>query len=114
MYKITKPIKTTLKRNTSYKGETIEQKIERIVNNKEPISDGAPLIYTERNDGVLPAYDIRTDRFEIAVDAMDKVSKTYKAKREERHKPKMEEKTDKIEVKNTIVGNETLQGTKSS
>lgn len=60
----------------------------RIVNNKEPISDGAPLVYTDRKDGVQPAYDIRTDRFEIAVDAMDKVQKSYMAKREERHKPK--------------------------
>lgn len=76
---------TLLKRNTSYIGETIEQKIMRIVNNKEPIRDGAPLIYTDRADGVLPEYDIKTDRFEVAIDAMDKISKSEKARREERH-----------------------------
>lgn len=86
MYKASKAPKTTLKRNTSYKGETIEQKIHRIVNNKEPIKDGAPLIYTERKNGVLPEYDIRTDRFDIAIDAMDKVAASYKAKREQRIK----------------------------
>ena len=72
--------------NTSVEGETIEMKIERITVNREPITDGATLIYTERKDGVLAGYDIRTDRFEIAIDAMDKVSKTNQAKREERIK----------------------------
>jgi len=82
MYKKIKANSTTLKVNNSYKGETIEQKVNRIVNNKEPITDGAPLIYTDRKDGVNPAHDIRTDRWEVAVDAMDKVTKTNMAKRE--------------------------------
>lgn len=86
MYRTTKPSKTTIKQNTSYIGETIENKIRRIVNNKEPISDGAPLIYTDRKDGVQPAMDIRTDRWEVAVEAMDKVTKAHQAKREERLK----------------------------
>lgn len=79
--------------NTSTEGETIEMKIERIVNNKEPITDGAPIIYSERKDGVVPAYDIRTDRFEVAVEAMDAVSKTNTAKREARI-IEMEQKKD--------------------
>lgn len=76
--------KTSFAINKSVEGETIEQKIERIVNNNEPIKDGAPIIYQERSKGVEPGYDIRTDRFEIAVDAMDKIDKASKAKREER------------------------------
>lgn len=79
---------TTLEVNDSVEGETIETKIERIVENNEPISDGAPLIWTDRKDGVLPAYDIRTDRFDLAIDAMNAVSKTHIAKREELHKEK--------------------------
>ena len=55
----------------AYVGESIEHKVRRIVNNKEPIKDGAPLIYTERKDGVQPSYNIRTDRFEVAVEAMN-------------------------------------------
>lgn len=82
MYKKIKSKKTTLKVNKGYEGETIEEKIQRIVNNKEPIKDGAPLVYTDRKDGVQPQYDIRTDRFEIAVEAMDKVTASYQAKRE--------------------------------
>lgn len=67
---------------TTYEGETIEAKVNRIVNNREPITDGAPIIYTERKDGVLPEYDIRTDRWDIAIDAMDKVNMDRFAKRE--------------------------------
>lgn len=76
-------------------GETIEQKINRIVNNKEPIKDGAPLIYTDRKDGVGAQYNIKTDRFEIAIEAMDKIAKSTAAKRNERINPTQEnQKTD--------------------
>ena len=62
-------------------GETIETKVARITQNKEPITDSAPIIFTEKKDGVLPAYNIRTDRFDIALEAMDKIGKS-KAKKE--------------------------------
>lgn len=84
MYKYKKSETTGLSINQSYEGERIEEKIERIVNNKEAITDGAPAIYTERRDGVRPEYNIRTDRFEVAIEAMDLVDKSYKAKREQR------------------------------
>jgi len=79
---------TKLVVNTSVEGETIEQKIERIVSNKEPIKDGAPILYIERKEGVRPSTNIRTDRFEIAIEAQDKIAKSYKARREERAKDK--------------------------
>lgn len=72
---------TTIELNESYIGETIESKIERIVRNSEPITDGAPLIYTDRKDGVKAEYDIRTDRFDLAIDAMDYASRSNTAKR---------------------------------
>ena len=56
---------------------------QKITESKEPITDGAPIIYTERKEGVIPAYDVRTDRFEIAVEAMGKVVKSKIAKREQ-------------------------------
>ena len=56
-----------------YEGETIEKKVARITLTNEPITDTAPIIYTEKKDGVLPAYNIRTDRFDLAIDAMDKI-----------------------------------------
>ena len=67
--------------NNSYLGETLEMKVRRITELKEPITDGSPVIYTERSEGVKPEYNIRTDRFDIALDAMDKVNRNYLAKR---------------------------------
>lgn len=82
MYKrLVKKGKTSIKVNESYIGESIEVKVRRVVNQNEPITDGAPRIYTERKDGVKPEYDIRTDRFELAVDATDYMTKTSLAER---------------------------------
>lgn len=81
LYKKRIPTPNSLVINQSYTGEFLETKIQRIVNNKEPIKDGAPLIYTARVDGVKPEYDIRTDKFEIAVEAMGAVTKSHIAKR---------------------------------
>lgn len=61
-------------------GESIEYKVRRITENNEPITDGAPIIYTNREDGVLPAYNIRTDRWDIAQAAMDAVNQANLAK----------------------------------
>lgn len=90
--------------NSSYLGETLEQKVRRITVNREPITDAAPQIYTDRKDGVIPDYDIRTDRFDVAVEAMDKVSKSHLARRQERHKPK----EDKLED----IGKKAVEGMK--
>ena len=67
-------------------GERIEDKVARLFEENQPINDGAPLIYTEKKEGVLPAYNIRTDRFAIALDAMDKIGRS-KAKKENAPKP---------------------------
>lgn len=61
-------------------GESIENKVRRITENNEPITDGAPIIYTNREDGVLPAYNIRTDRWEVAQAAMEAVNQANLAK----------------------------------
>lgn len=63
-----------------YEAETIEEKVQRVVESGEPIEDGAPIIYTERKNGVNPAHDIRTDRWDIAIMAMDSINKTRIAK----------------------------------
>ncbi|AXL15660.1 hypothetical protein [Microviridae sp.] len=81
-YKVPHYNKSRLTSVDVVEGETIEQKIERITEQKEPITDGAPEIFTERKDGVVKAYNIRTDRWEVATDAMDAVTKSANAKRE--------------------------------
>lgn len=75
--------KTQIELNDSVEGETIEEKVMRITENNEPITDGAPIIFTDRRDGVLPAYDVRTDRFEIAIEGMDYVAKSNFARRKD-------------------------------
>ena len=52
-------------------GEIIEKKIQRIMDEKTPIDDSAPIIYTERKNGINPAHDVRTDRFDLALEAME-------------------------------------------
>lgn len=91
MYTFKLPKKTNYRINKSIEGETIESKVRRITSNGEPITDGAPILYTERKDGVLAEYDIRTDRFDLAIDAMDSLNRAHIAKRNERHNPKKED-----------------------
>lgn len=107
MYKKNRMTVTQLSVNEGYIGETIEEKVARILSNNEPITDGAPVIYTERKAGVQPSYNIRTDRFEVAVEAMDGVSRAHLAKREERAKVVEMKKAEKSEDS----GAESIQGT---
>ena len=103
---------TTFKVNDSYEGERIEQKIQRIMTNNEPITDGAPLVWTDRKDGVQPAYNIRTDRFDIAIDAMDKVTAAHQAKRKERADLKVVKDEPTDNKPKDITGGEPIQGSK--
>lgn len=95
MYKTRGMSATNYSVNQAKEGETIERKLERITSNKEPITEGAPLIYTERDEGVKASYDIRTDRFEVAVEGMDTVYKSQQARRDAKMKiVKDDDKTD--------------------
>lgn len=60
---------------------SLEQELQIATTTNAPIEATSPMIYTERKDGVKPEYDIRTDRWEIAQQAMDHVAASYKAKR---------------------------------
>lgn len=64
--------------NLTYQAEPREVKLRKIINGEaKDMEDGVfPTIYTEKKDGVMPEYDIRTDRFEVALDAMDKINKS--------------------------------------
>lgn len=87
MYKTPKMPKTKISAYNVTDGETLEDKIDRMVNNKEPMNkEGAPIIYTERKEGVKAGYNIRTDRWDVAIDGMDKVHKSAIARREESQK----------------------------
>ena len=83
LYKIPTRRKIDMGYIEPYEGESIEEKVERITQTNEPISDGAPIIFTEKKDGVRPEYDIRTDKWDLAQSAMDKVNGTKIAKSKE-------------------------------
>lgn len=68
----------------AYIAEPLESKIFRMTQNKEPIGDGADIIYQERADGIEPSFDIRTDKWEHMVDRMDTEARKKLSKREER------------------------------
>lgn len=55
-------------------GESIEDRLRRVRTAKETIKDTSPKIYTARKDGVIPAYDIRSDKFDHAIDLMNTVT----------------------------------------
>lgn len=77
-------MKTTINRkgcinnpDLTYQAEPREVKLRKIISGEaSSMEDGVfPTIYTEKKDGVMPEYDIRTDRFEVAIEAIDKINK---------------------------------------
>jgi hypothetical protein len=102
---------TQIESSIKVEGEPIEHKIERVVSNGEPIKDGAPLVYTERKDGVNAAYNIRTDRWEIAADAMDAVHKAMIAKRDHKGVNPEGKEAKVVKLKKEDSGAESTNGT---
>ena len=72
---------------TTFQGISIEEKIRRLTENKEPIEEALPIIYTPSNEGVLPAYNTQADKWDIAIDAMNKITEDkinkWKSKQEQ-------------------------------
>lgn len=64
--------------NLTYQAEPREVKLRKIISGESnDMEDGVfPTIYTEKKDGVQPEFDIRTDRFEVAIDAIDKINES--------------------------------------
>lgn len=86
----------------SYEAKTIESAIAVMMENKEQIKAESPMIYTEKKDGVLPQYNVRTDKWDIAQKAMDRVNKEKIAKGIAMETPKETEK----DTKETAMGGE--------
>lgn len=64
--------------NLTYQAEPREVKLRKIISGEaNNMEDGVfPIIYTEKKDGVQPEFDMRTDRFEVAIDAIDKINQS--------------------------------------
>lgn len=55
-------------------GETLIKKCQRILDESEPLTDGAPMIYTPKQAGVREDCNVRTDKWALAMNAMDRVN----------------------------------------
>lgn len=64
--------------NLTYQADPREVKLRKIISGESNnMEDGVfPTIYTEKKDGVQPEFDIRTDRFEVAINAIDKINQS--------------------------------------
>lgn len=76
-------------------GQTIENEIAAALKANQPIDSSKQLIYTEKKEGVIPAFDHRTDRFAAAMESVDKFWKErrqkYEKKQQEEQEPTPEE-----------------------
>lgn len=63
--------------NPQYEAEKLETKIERMMQGGEVLMEGKDPIYTPKESGVLAETDIRTDKFEVALDAVINAQKSY-------------------------------------
>lgn len=66
--------------NPQYVAEKLENKIEKMMNGGEVILQEKEPIYTPKKTGVLAETDIRTDRFEQALDSVIATHKSYETR----------------------------------
>ncbi|UPW41143.1 hypothetical protein [Sigmofec virus UA08Rod_5365] len=104
MLKPKKIWETTFRVNETYRAEPLIKKLQRKMSGElvegTEIDETIPTLYTDKRDGCLPGTDIRTDRFEVAREAIDKVNKARMseiAKAEEDKKEELEERTSDAE-----------------
>lgn len=72
--------------NPSYEGETLEQMINKLYEQKAVVEGTAPLLYGSRKDGVKAESNIRTDRWAVVQDVAQKAIKSDIAKRADKYK----------------------------
>ena len=78
MYKIPTKTITTIERNESIEGETLEMQIQRMINNGEVLGEEKEMIYTKPSEGVVYGTDIRGDKQEKAIEMTEKVAQYLK------------------------------------
>lgn len=93
-------------------GEELITKIRRVLDENEPLTDGAPLIYTPKEKGVIPEYNIRTDKWQLAMGAMDRVSEYKLSEYMKKSELKTEEGNN--ELNNPTKTNETNGNSQSA
>lgn len=79
--KITRPTSSIHVHGILREGQSLEEFLRKAMKGNEPIQATAKVTYNDRKDGVLPQHDIRTDRFDLALQATDKLHATQAAAR---------------------------------
>lgn len=106
-----KPYKrTSISNPSTLVAETIEETMVRVIEGNETIDGEKELIYSERKHGVLAGYNMRTDKFEIAVEATTVIAKSEIAER----KARIDQREAKMEIVKDDKGDargESTQGT---
>lgn len=82
MRKVHVSTKGLMCRNETYVAKSIEQELAEVMAGESVELGGKSLLYTERKDGVLWETNIRTDRWEIAQDALDVRERSKIARKE--------------------------------
>lgn len=104
MYKVPTRTITSIEKNDSVEGETIEQQIQRMITNGEVLGEEKEMIYTKPSEGVLYGTDIRGDRQEKAIEITEKVAADVMRRRELkalREKEEKEKRAAENEAKTT-------------
>lgn len=107
MYKIPKKIISSIKKNTSKEGESIERMFERMMNNNESDLTTKEMLYFRPELGVPYGTDIRQDKFDKALETTDKVTEYIRKKRDKKY----EERKEALENLKKKDKNEGVQAT---
>lgn len=113
MYKIPRKTITSIERNESIEGETLEMQIQRMINNGEVLGEEKEMIYTKPSEGVVYGTDIRGDKQEKAIEMTEKVAADVMRRRELKslaEKQKNEAEKAKEEVEKAEKNNEKTGG----
>lgn len=90
--------RSSLKRNDTKIGYSIEQEIRKKMEGEEIEMGQKPTIYTKREEGVIPIYNIRTDKWEVAQEAMDAVEGSRRARAKKAMEKPTQEEIDALAV----------------
>ncbi len=97
LYKKNKIKSNHLKGIEPFEGVSIEKEMQEVLSTNSPIQRTANnMYYTPRKEGVLPSNNIRTDRWELAQQAMQQANEDFQQRIKERIE-KQKESEQKIE-----------------
>lgn len=86
MYKLQNYKTNRLKGEEPFEAISLEEELKIATATKSPIQKNSitQCFYTQRKDGVLPECNIKTDRFEMAQEAMSHANNEFRKKIQER------------------------------